>query len=271
MKIAIPIKGSPDSQDFMASLPLTLHKYVVFYGTPDDCGPLRKLYPEAKFRLTPSFSIAKRRQLILEESGVVLIVDDDISIFDASWDDEEEAVRPGTPFTPETPDLWDRLFVNLHSGLDAGLGMVGVLEKAATSELQHDEYRHGLIGPRRTTGIYAVSASLARTFRIRLDALDVMGELDFNLQLLRSGVSTASITRFCYSQTDDRAEHQCTVERPFDLQEKCAERLAVRHPGLTNLSRQPKVWDSDVDKNYWVRCAWTRAARQGGCLPTPRI
>ena len=243
----------------------------MFYAPEEDCDSLKAQFPDAKVRPTPNFGIAKKRQVILEESSRVLMVDDDITIAETRWCEEKKQVRMGVSLTPDTPDLWDRLIGDFQQSLNSGLGMAGIIYGAQSWSLPKPVWESGLQGPTRLWGIYAMEAPIARMFRIRFDALQLMEDFDVNLQMLRSGVGTAALTRFSFTQKQSNAEGGCSNYRTFELQKECAEGLASRHKGFVKVVRKNSGWGNGLESRYDTRVSWAKAAKSGACEPTPRI
>ena len=264
MKIAVPTMDRVDSQVFVNTLPVSMRELVHFYAPEEDCAGLRQLHPQCKFHPTPRFGIAKTRQFMLEDSqGPVLMVDDDVSLTTTVWDDEKGCVRQGTVMNENTPEEWELFLDSLSQGIMQGCGMVGVTYASQAWQMARRDFEAGLLGPTRTWSIYAVNPKLAKTFRIRFDKLPCMEDFDFNLQMLRSGVSTGSLTKFCWTQRQSNADGGCSGYRTFEVQKESAEGLKARHPNFVRVVKKKAGWGNGLEERYDTVVQWAKAGKAG--------
>lgn len=272
LAIAIPTIERADKQIFLSNLPTEYHSNVTIYAPEEDCVVIRKQYPHCNYRATPAIGIAKTRQIMMEEAGRYLfMVDDDVRITESVWSTEKQMVTKGQKLSADTPELWNTFFSQLVDALAIGAGMVGVTYDANSWQLSREQYTSGIRGPARLWSVYAINAKYANKFGLRFDNIPCMEDFDFNLQLLRSGIPTGTLTQYQWGQSQSNADGGCSTYRTTDLQRQSALTLKARHGNFVTVVEKESNWGNGMEMRTDARVQWAKAAKSGQCAQLPKL
>ena len=252
MDIIIPSSGRPDKQTTVASLPVTLLKYVDLL-IPSTEVP-QYWHHSARVRVVPCpvKGIGPTRQFVIDNYGPKVVMLDDDLVFATRREDEPAKFRDATD--SEVEELFDSIDFLLDD-----YPHVGVATREGGNHNTNDHVKDT-----RMLRILAYRTDVLRREGIRFDRLPVMEDFDVTLSLLRRGYSNCVINYMVQNQNGSGLKGGCSQYRTMEMQAEAAYALKALHPEFVNVvEKQTKTaWGGGTRTD--VRIQWKKARESAG-------
>lgn len=217
----------------------------------------------------PKSGIGPTRQWLLEncDSDVMIMADDDMRF---SYRPVPTRIKLERLFDLNPMIRWIEDLVLKHNFIHGGLGPRQGNNCKELSKSRRVEIYCGHLVQRcvRVNNFHFINPIAVRDCEGRLDALPVMEDLHFTLDLLLKGHPNIVIHDYVWNQEGSGAAGGCSLYRTPKVQTEGAKGLKLAFPEFVSVVTKKSISSSNSWKDFKerddVRVQWSKAAKAGG-------
>lgn len=245
--IFIPTRGRAGKITTVNALSPKLRKNVVLVVRSDEFEEYQRAYPYDKLLRLPKHveGIHKTRQWILQHCidtniDICVMYDDDITSFGYKPEVNKNRILRSKPAQIYRMDF------NMRSALVKNkmtIGMVGSSDRMQGG-LAKKEYADNA----RCCQIMYINVPMANFFGWRYDRVKVMGDMDFNMQVVGCALIVRRYNKFIHNLKPEGWEGGCALYRTRDMRREAYEFIARKFNGYIDVD-----WDNLTHRINWNR------------------